>query len=198
MKKLSVIICSIAVIVLFSGCDISINIGNPTQKPQSTEKPTVRRESPLLKATVAGVSLGNKLDSINGRFGDIVKTTKQEESGYYGTKVNEVIFSDKTSMIVERSTDKILTITVEDSKHETNFGIKTGDTLKSVKAKYGADYKLFKGYNSPDYITGWYMVEKDELMIFDFIKNDGSHYNENIDNSDKVISITLSNPNYFD
>ncbi len=199
MKKIPAIICSIVVLVLISSCNLFPNKSNPTVKPQSTETQTTKPSvSPLLKATIAGVGLGDNLDSLNDRFGDILKTTTQEEGGYYGTTVNALEFSDGTTMIVEKDTGIILEMTVEDSKHETNLGIKTGETSEGVKAKYSADYKLFKGYNSPDYITGWYKVEKDELMIFDFIKNDDSHYNENISNSDKVVSMTLSKPAYFD
>jgi hypothetical protein len=210
MKRTIAIFIGLGIMLSFGGCANQQNINTtdtitqtsstpePTTSP-ATPSPTIKDDEQInIKATVAGIRLGDSADILEKKFGTVIKEIPLEQPNYYGKTVSQVEYNNGVSAFIDKDSNTILEISVEAGDYETNLGLKLEDSADDVLRKYSTEYKLFKGDNSDDYLKGWYIVEEGELLIFDFKKDDGTHYNESINNSDRVVSITLSHPMYFD
>lgn len=207
MKKINIILIGLGIILSFGGCAPHQNskaIDSTTQAvatlpspPTQASENTVETQS-TIKTSISGIQLGDRIDNLKEKFGAAIKEVPLEQPSYYGQNVSQIAYPNGVSLFLDKDTNTILEITIEEGTFETNLGVKLGDSAEDVLKKYGATYKLFKGDNSEDYLQGWYVVEEGELLIFDFKKGDNTHYNGKINSSDKVVSITLSHPKYFD
>jgi uncharacterized lipoprotein YehR (DUF1307 family) len=214
MKKAITILIGISIIVSLAGCadqgkktennaaqTTTLTQSEVTPSPTPVPSPTPRAsEEPIKssKASVAGIHLGDSIDALKEKFGSDFKETVQEQPSYYGQNISLLEYKSGVTAIVDNITKTVLEITVVAEDSPTNLGVKPGDSAKDVTSKYAAKYELFEGANSNGKLKGWYSVEEGELLIFDFKEGDSTHYNEKINEGDKVVSITLSNPKYFD
>jgi hypothetical protein len=206
MKRTIAISIGLGIMLTFGGCatqqDINTadttTLSEPTPSPVAQSSTNEEVEQTIKKATVAGIHLGDSADILEKKFGSVIKEVPLEQPNYYGKTVSRVEYNNGVSVFIDKDLNTILEISIEVGDYETNLGLKLGASADDVLKKYSTNYKLFKGDNSDDFLKGWYIVEEGQLLIFDFKEGDGTHYNESINSGDRIVSITLSHPMYFD
>ena len=94
------------------------------------------------------------------------------------------------------------TLIMSDSDTVAFDGITVGNTLKEVEKIMNAKYDKFYSIHDPENPNiGWYVLnDKYDIVIFDFVADDGSFYNdaESVADNSKVVEIIISNLKYFD
>jgi len=80
----------------------------------------------------------------------------------------------------------------------TLLGIKAGDTGKAAFEKYQQEYEQVKSRHSEEALTGWFHIGDEQIIIFDFDKDDNSLANQTAAPDSTVQAIVLAYWKHFD
>ncbi len=96
-----------------------------------------------------------------------------------------------------KNTNKVLDFTIAVPGYKTDLGVAIGNSYKDVTEKYGS-YKNVLSNQSGKELKGWYDLNNDMIIIFDFNKEDPSSVNLEVKPESKVEAIRVSRIRYFD
>ena len=117
----------------------------------------------------------------------------------FGDDIPEWMIEDKNITLQEYTYyPPVITINSDEDFYKIN-NVGVNSTLKEVKEAM-KEYTEFYSIHTPDIPnTGWYYLsDKGDIIIFDFIEDDLSYVSENVTPESKVISVSLSNLIFFD
>lgn len=127
-----------------------------------------QEEPPEEKISLAGISLGDSQGKVIAVFGDQYTERYNEEPGYYGEPQLFLNYDSGLRIIIGSESKKILDILVDASEFTTGSGEKVGDNAQEVLDKYREQFDEFQGENSDGKLVGWFKVDEESLIIFDF------------------------------
>lgn len=113
--------------------------------------------------------------------------------------VNSTEFPDILKVEYENNSPILI---MSDSTSVAFEGITVGNTLKEMEVVMNAKYEPFYSIHDPENPNiGWYVLNEDyDIVIFDFVPEDGSFYNDTelVSEDSKINEIIISNLKYFD
>lgn len=199
MKRLSIILTFILVLVVFTGCRNTGQKPDTSKEPPNTQEPS-KTEPEILKGTnVGGFYLEQPASEVEKAFGKANKVQSYEQS-YYSEPFDKWTYTREDGymeFIVGKNTNKVLDFTIAVPGYKTDLGIAVGDSYKDVTEKY-ASYKNVLSNQDDSELKGWYDLNNGQIIIFDLNKEDESSLNQEIKPESKVEAIRLSRIQYFD
>lgn len=200
MKKLSIAIALILVLGLFAGCSNAGQKQDTTKEPPKTEQPDTQEPDTVEGTNVGGIYLGQPADEISTKFGK-ADTVNSVDEGYYGEPYDIWEYKRENggfmTFVVGKNTNKVLDFTIAVTGYKTDLGIEVGNTYDEVNKKYGSFKNVVSNQDGRE-LEGWYDLNNDQIIIFDFDKDDQSTVNQNLKPESKVESIRVSRFDYFD
>lgn len=196
MKKLLVAVIIMA--TLFTvGCTSLVNneAKDPGQENLTRQDENREPDQTDDSASLAGIHLGDSVQTVSDVFGDDYKEEKFEDDGFFGEGFALRQY-DGIDVVIGLSSQKVLQIDVYGSQFTTNLGDKVGDKANSVLEKYRSKYREYEGVNSDGKLTGWFQTDEETLVIFSF-NEERSRFNEEVTDDSKVEGITLGYTFFF-
>lgn len=205
MKKLVVIISFIIAIGLLSGCSAkNTKDTNPPPKivtPGENEADKNDEEQTEDVTKVGDFYLGQPEAEVDKLLGQASSIRKIEEGFYYKEPYNikeyKLDNGEYIQVITGENSKKVLDFTVAVSGYKTNLGVSKGDTYASIEEKY-KDYKKVENPHQGGELSGWYYLNNDQIIIFDFDMEDQSSVNLAINSDSKLEAIRVARREYFD
>ncbi|ATW26871.1 hypothetical protein [Candidatus Formimonas warabiya] len=149
------------------------------------------------KTSLGGISLGDSREKVQKVLGDRFTETINEEPGYYGEPQIICRYDSGINIMVGKDSQKVLDVSVDTPEFPLDSGVKVGDNGLEVLKKYRAQYDEFQGANSDGKITGWFKIEDESLLIFDFDGNNGA-LKPSVTDRSLVTTIRLAYSKHFD
>ena len=178
-------------VYLFIFIFIFISIAGYSQTLNIEEKNT-----PL---KINGLNLGDsRKEVINALGNNYMEELIEDESGYIGEDFYFWNYDNGNKVMIGKNSKKLLGITINNSNIKTSLGFKVGDKAKDVLERYRNKYDELVSIHTDEPVTGWFMVSKNIVLIFDFEEGDYSRVNDNINSNDKVKTIQLAYIKHFD
>ena len=170
----------------------NINYTEINDKGEESKKSTKN-----IRASIAGVHLGDTKEQVIAVLGNEYKETKLgEEMGHFPEKLYSLEYDGDLRMLVGVESDTVLEISTTTSKGETNLGISVGDTAAQVFAAYRPEYIEPESIHGGK-LYGFFKVEGAAAMVFNFnLRGDQSR--EEIKPENKVEMIVLTYPAMLD
>ena len=141
---------------------------------------------------LAGLHLGDTETEVKNILGKNYSEEFCEEGGYIGEPFFIREYKSGVRIILGKNSRKVLEIVVFKKSIPTEQGIEVRDSSEKALKLYRDKYKEFKGMYSDGRIPGWFMVEKNILLIFDFDLTDSNRTNEKMNSSSEVEEIVLA------
>lgn len=210
-KKLSIILASL---LLLSGCgasgsqDQGKNLDKPgqqveTNKPGNTDQgqPTPGNEQgnkDNQRVSLGKIHLGDPFSQVEQILGKDYKETLHEEPGHFPEAWYSREYTKGIKFVVGKDSGKVLEIDAVAGDFPTNLGVKVGDSAEKVSQQYGSKYKPFESRHGDGPLEGFYQLEEDLIIIFDYNKDDDQLFNKDVKPDSKVEMIRLTQSKYLD
>ncbi len=107
-------------------------------------------------------------------------------------------YKDGIEITFGSNSKTVLFIVSSNQKFKTDLNISVSNTAKEIDAEYAKKFEKFEGYNSDGPLDGWYIVDEESVMIFDYKKSDHSRVNDTVNDNSKCEEIELAYYKYFD
>jgi hypothetical protein len=192
IKKLLTIFLITALVAL-SGC--APRTSPKEQKQPNTQTPPAQITN---KPSIGGIFIGNTKEEVAKVLGSNFKETLVEEGGQLGEPFYKIEYTKGITVIVGKTSNKVLQIDSTSPEYKTNLGTKVGDTLKDIQNTYASKYTQTESRQGDGKLEGWYNVEEEAVVIFDFNKSDETILNSNLKPESKVEMIRLTNLKFID
>ncbi|MGI6486459.1 MAG: hypothetical protein ACOX15_09215 [Tepidanaerobacteraceae bacterium] len=219
MKHILVLVL-LLIMILICGCGSGVSenndynsnenqteAGDPSADPDLAEEPEEENqagahdgenETTLLSPSIGGIHLGHSKEQVIMILGDEYNEIICEEQGYYGEEQVIMEYDSGISVIIGLKSSKVLDVTTESPDFPTDRGSKVGDNADEVLAKYRQKYEEFESVYADGKNIGWFVINDEVFLIFDFDKDDGMLLNETVDDESKVELIKLAYMMHFD
>lgn len=207
MKKMIAMI-SAMMLILLVGCSKA-----PQEKQQgiSPEKPAGIQQGQAdnqgqgdnqgqvdNRPSLGKIHLGDSLTQVEPILGKEYKETAYEEPGHFPEPWLKREYPQGITVIVGKNSGKVLELETTVPDFQSNLGVKVGDTAKTVSEKYGTKYTKFLSPQGDGELEGFYRLEAEQLIIFDYNKEDESLINKDVKPESKVEKIRLTYLNQID
>lgn len=212
MKKSFLII--LASMLLLSGCATN----NPQDQNTNLDKPGQQVETNLpgntdqgqkdpgngqdletdQRASLGKIRLGDAFSQVEQILGKDYKETLHDEPGHFSEPWYSREYNKGIKVVVGKKSGKVLEIDAIDADFTTNLGAKVGNTAERVKDLYATKYKPFESRQGDGPLEGFYLLDEDLVIIFDYNKDDDQLFNTNIKPDSKVEMIRLTHSQYLD
>lgn len=203
MRKLSIVLVLILAIGVFTGCRNTgakdNQNGNTSKEPPKIEQPDNKDPKDTLGTNVGGFYLEQPAKEVEDAFGKADSVESYEE-GYYSEPFDKWIYKKDDGFmefIVGKKSNRVLDFTIAVPGYKTDLGITIGDSYNDVTEKYGSYKNIVSNHGVGD-LKGWYDLKNDQIIIFDFDKEDPSSVNLEVKPDSKVEAIRVSRIQYFD
>lgn len=185
MKKFASIFLVIILALIVFGCSEQaaqeVPIGEPGFKP-----------------SLAGIKLGDSQELVLQVLGDKYRVSIFDEAFSLGEPFIRMKYDNGITVIIGADTKKVLEIETESEDTTTNLGIRVGDKAEDALTKYRAYYQEPVSRHSDDTLIGWFLLEDEELIIFNFAKGEALVNDSEVKPGALVERIKLSNFKYMD
>jgi len=137
------------------------------------------------------VHLGDTLEDVIKNLGDnFTEETIKDDAGFFPEPLALLDYEGQIELWIGKKTNRVVGIKVSTEEFQTDLGFKTGDNANTVIDRYKDLYGEFESPHGGINL-GWFEVEKDVVIIFDFIRDDNSRFNPEITPDSKVEYIEL-------
>lgn len=207
MKKKAVILFVMLITLSLVGCSfVKVNAEEKSKenmiggKQQSEEKeePIMAEEQKPGKDSLGGITLDTSRDEVLKMLGTEYEEELINEGGYYVEPYHILKYRQGITVLVGVKSKKVLEIEVTSSDFPTDLGAKVGDSSQDVAKIYSAIYTVPESIHGGGKLEGWYNLDGDKLIIFDFDLDDESLVNTNVSPDSRVEKIRLTSWKYFD
>lgn len=200
MIKKVLLICTIGMLFLAPGCSSnSTQNGIDVQNNSIVENNETPAPDTQNAASLGGIRLGDSAEAVVKILGsDYVESIEADELGSIGEDMAVWSFDSGITVFLGSESNKVLRIVSHSSDFQTYLGIKVGDTGKAAFEKYQREYEQVKSRHSEEVLTGWFHIGDEQIIIFDFDKDDNSLANQTAAPDSTVQAIVLAYWKHFD
>lgn len=140
---------------------------------------------------LGSVHLGDTVEDVIKSLGNnYTEEIIEDDAGFFPEPLALFDYEGQIELWIGKRTERVVRIKVSVEKFQTDLGFKTGDNANTVIDKYKDMYGEFESPHGGINL-GWFEVEKDVVIIFDFISDDNSRFNPEITPESKVECIEL-------
>jgi hypothetical protein len=213
LKNRIAIVALAALMLLISSCTLKA----PGLKPLSEEKDIIgtkdmetdaengteteqpEENSTNFGASIGGIQLGDSPEDVAGLLGrGYAETIEEDAAGMIGEDMIVRTYENGITIWFGKDSGKVIRILSSTSDHQTDLGLKVGDTANKVFECYEKAFETPKSRHSGKSLTGWYSTGADEVIIFDFNKENDIRTNFDIEPDSLVEEIVLGFWKHFD
>ncbi|HHV97517.1 MAG TPA: hypothetical protein GXX37_13810 [Clostridiaceae bacterium] len=149
--------------------------------------------------SLGGISLGDNQETVANVLGNnYVESTEEDIAGFIGEDMNIWTYENGIVVYFGKMTGKVLRITSTSPNLQTDLGIKVGDNAKTVFETYKPLFEEAVSRHEDEKLEGWYLINDEVVMIFDFDKSDEKLINNKVMPDSSVEEITLAYWKHFD
>lgn len=175
----------------------------PKETPPQQVQPDQQPQPPQpgeegFRPSIGGIKRGDSKDQLLAAFGTRYEEDTFEEEVSLGEPFARLSFPNGITAIVGIETNKVLEIETNSADTVTNLGFKVGDDAREVLAKYRTMYQEPQSRHSDDTLIGWFLLQDEELIIFNFDQDEVLVNDPQLKPDAKVKRIKLSNFDYMD
>lgn len=202
MKKIILLmLVAVFAVTMVAGCGMSdpdTGLNNQGENPSAPEPaPGDNPDSKEETISLGGISLGDSQEKVLEVLGDQYEERYNEEPAYYGEPQLFFNYDSGINVILGADSKKVLEVNVEKPEFSTGTGEKVGDQAQEVLDKYRGRFEEFQGANSDGKLIGWFQLDKEKLIIFDFGQFQGTEV-KNPTDQDTIKTIRLAYIKHFD
>lgn len=149
--------------------------------------------------SIGGIHLNDPKETVEQILGTDYQETYDDEAAYYPETHYIWQYDNGYCIIIGKDSGKVLEIIATATDATTNLGAKMGDSAATVLPLYREKYPE-PDSNIGGILLGSFIVEQDQLIVFDFDINDGmfNHPDDQIPDTATVERIILTDPTYID
>ena len=143
--------------------------------------------------TLGGISLGDSPQKVIDVLGN--NYSESAEPDIAGLMDEDLIiwsYESGISVYIGKTSEKVLRIISTSANTKTDLGIKVGDEYKTVYETYKPVSEEAVSRHSDEILEGWFLVEDEAVVIFDFDESDNAVVNRNVKPDSKVEKIILA------
>lgn len=211
MKKRFLVI--LASTLLLAGCatntpqDQNANLDKPGQQvetelpgtDQGQKKPGKGQDVETdQRASLGKIHLGDPFSQVEQHLGKDYKETLHDEPGHFTEPWYSREYNKGIKVVVGKNSGKVLEIDALAADFTTNLGAKVGDTAERIRDLYATKYKPFESRQGDGPLEGFYLLDEDLVIVFDYNKDDNQLFNTNVKPDSKVEMIRLTHSQYLD
>lgn len=174
------------------------NLTGGKQQTEEKQEPLTGKKQGLPKNSIAGVKLGTTKDEVLKIWGSEYEEELIDDLGYYIEQYYVWKYAQGITVLVGAESEKVLEIEVTSPDFTTDLGVKVGDRAQDIAKIYGSLYTVPESIHGDGQLEGWYNLDDDQLMIFDFDIEDESLVNTNVQPDTQVEKIRLTCWKFFD
>jgi hypothetical protein len=195
MTKKAILIVLTGILLIVSGCSTSID-REENNKPIDSETPD---QGSVTAPSLGGISLGDSSESVIGALGNnYTESTETDDAGFIGEDMTVWSYESGIVVNIGKRSGKVLRVKSTSPDFRTDLGVKVDDNAKTVFDAYKPVFQEAVSRHSDNVLEGWFLIEDQAIMIFDFDKSDGSLINSSITPDSRVGEIILAYWEHFD
>lgn len=207
MKKNAIILFAMLITLSLVGCSfVKVNAGEKSkenmmggkQRSEKKEEPITGEKQKPEKDSLGGITLDTSSDVVLEKFGAEYEEELINDGGYYAEPYYVWKYKQGITVMVGFESKKVLEIEVTSSDFQTDLGAKVGDLAQDISEIYSALYTAPESIHGGEKLEGWYNLDGDKLIIFDFDLEDQSLVNTNVQPYSQVEKIRLTCWKLFD
>jgi hypothetical protein len=150
-------------------------------------------------ASLGGIRLGDSYEKVAGILGsDHTDTGETEFAGETDEAMTVWTYESGIAVTFSTSSGKAVRIAASASDYQTDLGIHAGSIADTVFEQYENAFITPRSRHSGKPLTGWYLTGTDEVLIFDFNKNNDIRTNFDLEPDSVVEEIVLGYRILFD
>lgn len=167
------------------------------QKPEPLPTQPAPVPAGQSQESLGGLRLGMAAAEVDNLLGRQFEQRVEEEGGAFREAFTVRTYAKGIDVVIGSSSGKVLQIEAYSAEFPTKLGVRVGDKSIPALQNYRSQYQEFVGNQSPDILSGWFVVETGTLLIFSSMEN-RERSNRNLTPTSQIYSITLGYSRYFD